>query len=141
MEEYDAKARFLNTFVQYVKWPGSAPRTVGVLGDDPFGGYLEKALRGKFKIIRSKRVEELKNCQVVFVSKSERGNVGDVIETLGGANVLTVGDSEGFARQGGVIGFTMQGENVRFEINKAAARRAGLNISSELLSRASRTYN
>ena len=98
-------------------------------------------LQGRLRIKRSKQPEELKTCQIVFVSKSERGNVNGIIASLGEANVLTVGDSDGFARQGGVIGFTMDGDKVRFEINSAAARRAGLVISSKLLQLASRVFN
>ena len=139
--EYDLKAAFLCNFAQFVKWPGGASGTIGILGDDPFGGKLEKALQGKLSIKRSRRPEDLKSCQIVFVSKSERGNVSGIIANLGEAHVLTVGDSDGFARQGGVIGFTMDGDKVRFEINTAAARRAGLVISSHLLKLASRVFS
>ena len=52
--------------------------------------------------------------------------------------MLTVGETDGFARQGGTIGFTMEGDRVRFEINTRAAQRAGLEISSRLLRLASR---
>ena len=141
MPEYDLKAAFLSNFAQFVKWPKGGSGTIGILGDDPFGGKLDKALRGKLSIRRSRRAEDLKDCQIVFVAKSERGNVGAIISSLGDANVLTVGDSDGFARQGGVIGFTMDGDKVRFEINSAAARRAGLVISSKLLQLASRVFN
>jgi hypothetical protein len=48
-------------------------------------------------------------------------------------SVLVVGESEGFARAGGVIGFTVEGGTVGFEVNRAAAERAGLTISSRLL--------
>lgn len=138
--EYDLKAAFLCNFVQFVKWSGGASSTVGILGDDPFEGKLQKALRGKLGIKRSRRPEDLKTCQIVFVSKSERGNVGAILSSLEGTNVLTVGDMDGFAKQGGVIGFTMDGDKVRFEINEGAARRAGLELSSRLLKLASRIY-
>ena len=141
VEEYDVKAAFLANFAQFVKWPGGSSGTIGILGDDPFGGKLQNALQGKLNIRHSKRPDDLKNCQIVFVSKSERGNVSAILSSLGEANVLTVGDSDGFAKQGGVIGFTMAGDKVRFEINTAAARRAGLVISSQLLKLASRIFS
>ncbi len=139
--EYDLKAAFLMNFVQFVKWPGGASATVGILGDDPFEGKLQKVLHGKLGIKRSRRPEELKNCQIIFISKSERGNVGAILSSLEGTNVLTVGDMEGFARQGGIIGFTMDGDRVRFEVNTSAARRSGLEISSRLLKLASRIFS
>jgi hypothetical protein len=48
--------------------------------------------------------------------------------------VLTVGESDGFTTNGGVIGFKLEGEKVRIEINTAAADRAKLHISAKLLS-------
>ena len=138
--EYDLKAAFLYKFLQFVKWPGGGSGIIGILGDDPFGGKLEKALQGRLSIKRSHKAEDLKNCQIVFVSKSERGNASGIIASLGDAKVLTVGESEGFARQGGVIGILMDGDQPRLEINTAAAGRAGLIISPQLLKLAGRLF-
>lgn len=136
--EYTAKAASLVLLPDYVKWPAPAgsPPTVGILGDDPFGGALDK-LNPK----RSKNIEDLKDCQIVFVANSERDNVGAILESLAGANVLTVGESEGFAKRGGVIGFVVEGNQVRFEINTGAARQAGLKLDLRLLKLAVRVFN
>jgi hypothetical protein len=137
--EYAVKAAFVAKFPQFVKWPSGAGSSimVGVLGDDPFGGALD----GLVKVKRSKRVEDLKGCQIIFIAKSERGNVGGILSGLAGTNILTVGESEGFAKQGGVIGFTLEGDKVRFEINTGAARRGGLAIDPRLLQLAVRVFN
>jgi len=136
--EYAVKAAFVAKFPQFVKWPsGAGSITVGVLGDDPFGGALD----GLVKVRRSKRVEDLKGCQIIFIARSEQGNIGEILSSLAGSNVLTVGESEGFAKQGGVIGFTREGDKVRFEINTGAARRGGLTIDSRLLQLAARVFN
>ena len=133
--EYVLKAGYIAKFPDFVKWPSpSSSVTVGILGDDPFGA----ALAGIMKVKRSKNVEDLKGCQIVFISKSERGNLAGIIAALAGANVMTVGDSDGFARQGGVLGFIMVGDKVRFEINTGAAKRAGIKIDTGLLSLASK---
>ena len=47
---------------------------------------------------------------------------------------MTVGESEGFAALGGIINLTVEGSTVHFEVNQRAAQRAGLKISSKLLS-------
>ena len=128
--EYDLKAGYIAKFPDFVKWPApSSPLTVGVLGDDPFGA----ALAGLMKVKRSKSVEDLKGCQIIFISKSERANLPGILAALAGINVLTVGDADGFARQGGVLGFVMVDGKVRFEINTGAAKRAGIKIDSGLL--------
>jgi len=51
--------------------------------------------------------------------------------------VLTISETAGFAKRGGMINFTLQDSKVRFEANVDAAKQAGLNISSRLLSLAS----
>jgi len=136
--EYTLKAGYLLKFPDFVKWPTSSGSiTVGILGDDPFGAALE----GSVKVKRSKRIDDLKGCQIVFISKSERGNLPGIVAALEGSNILTVGDSDGFARQGGILGFVMEGDKVRFEINAGAAKRAGLQISSRLLQLASRVFS
>lgn len=133
--EYDLKAGYLAKFPDFIKWPApGGPITVGILGEDPFGA----ALGGVMKVKRSKRVEDLKGCQIIFISKSEQGNVPGIIAALAGTNIMTVGDADGFVKQGGVLGFVMDGGRVRFEINTGAAKRAGLEISSRLLKLASK---
>ena len=47
--------------------------------------------------------------------------------------VEPVAEVPGFARSGGIINFTIKEDKVRFEINPAAAQRANLTISSQLL--------
>ena len=143
--EYQVKAIFLYNFAQFVTWPAAAfpdahmPIIIGILGDDPFGPFLEDAVRGEvidgrsLTIKRFKGVEEGLDCHMLFVSKSERGYVGQILATVQGKSILTVGETEAFTRQGGIINFFMADNKVRYEINVAAAKRAHLDISSKLL--------
>jgi hypothetical protein len=144
--EYQIKATFLFNFVQFVEWPKEAftssdtPICIGVLGEDPFGAALEDTVRGetvqnrKLIVQRSRRMESLKNCHLVFISKSETEQVPGILGALDPASVLTVSETQGFAQHGGIINLYLAGNKVRFEINPAAAHRKGLKISSELLS-------
>lgn len=136
--EYTVKAGFLALFPDYVKWPisGDGPISIGILGDDSFGGALDK-----LKPKRSKRIEDLKGCQMIFISKSEQARIAAILTSLEGTSVLTIGETEGFAKKGGGIGFVMEGDKVRFEINPAAARRAGLGFDLRLLRLAARVIN
>ena len=52
---------------------------------------------------------------------------------LQGKQVLTVGDTAGFARQGVCINFILVDGKLKFEINPKALARADLNMSSQLL--------
>lgn len=143
--EYEVKAAFLSNFTQFVKWPAKAfadpgaPFAIGIIGDDPFGSSLEKIVQGqsvagrKITIRRSRSPGDVRGCQIVFIAKSERGRIAELIAGLQGANILIVGETEQFTRQGGAIGFTMEGDKVRLEITSGNAQRAGLELSSRLL--------
>jgi hypothetical protein len=144
-QEYQIKAIFLFNFVQFVTWPATAfpgshtPITIGILGNDPFGPFLEEAVRGEvidgrsLTIKRFQVIGEVSDSQVLFVSKSEAGRLRQILAALQGTSILTVGEAEAFARQGGMINFIIVDNKVRYEINVEAAKRANLDISSKLL--------
>ena len=151
LTESKLQAAFLFNFAKFVEWPPAAfaatnsPLTIGILGDNPFGGDLEAIVRDKTinnRIIIIKpmhSVAEATNCQVLFISASAKDQIPEMISSLGTASILTVGDTDRFTESGGMINFVKKENKIRFEINDAAARRAGLKISSKLLSLASRT--
>lgn len=143
--EYQIKAVFLFNFLQFVEWPSAVfagaetPIRIGVLGEDPFGPALEEAVRGEtidgrpLIIRRSQRIEDIADCQLLFIGKSESRRMAEILSRLEGRPVLTVSEVGGFTRQGGIISFYPDGKKVRFEINPATARRCGLKLSSQLL--------
>ena len=144
--EYQVKAAFLYNFAKFVDWPGdafgntNAPLVIGVIGDDPFGGALDQAINGKtingrpLVVRRLRWGQDLRSCHIIFISSSERQRLPQIIQSLKGASVLTVGDMGQFNQQGGIINFILEANKVRFEINSSAAGQARLRISSKLLS-------
>lgn len=143
--EYQVKAVFLFNFAQFVEWPPSAfpdsaaPLIICVLGEDPFGSYLDETVRGEtvqghpLAIQRSRRVEEIRNCHILFVGRQEQERLGEILDTLKGRPALTVSDADGFARRGGMIRFMTDRNRIRLRINLEAARAANLTLSSKLL--------
>ena len=145
LTEYQAKAAFILNFANFVEWPPkvftgpSAPIVIGVLGEDPFEGALEQIIQGEtvngrtVALRRSRRVEDLKTCQVLFISQLEEKSFPHIFDSLKGASVLTIGDADRFAENGGIICLIKQENRIRFQINIQAAASAGLKISSKLL--------
>lgn len=143
--EYQLKAVFLFHFAQFVEFPNKAfpqtdtPLVIGVLGDDPFGTYLDEVVRGesannrRLTVERYRQPEEIKTCHILFISRSESERLEKIFAELKGRSVLTVGDMEGFAKRGGMIRFVQEKNKVRFRINIESAKAAGLTISSKLL--------
>jgi hypothetical protein len=149
--EYRVKAAYLLNFTRYVEWPtstaGDTTLSICVLGSDPFGKVLDATVAGRtaqgrtLQVRRVQTASQAGGCEVVFVSRETwRRNPGS-LKTLGSAGSLTVGESEQFARSGGVIGFVIRDETVRFVVNDAARDRAGLRISSRMLSLAAAIYD
>jgi hypothetical protein len=143
--EYQLKAVFLFNFAQFVDWPPKAfpdPQAalvIGVLGDDPFGSYLDETVRGEkvnnrpLLVQRYRRVAEIRTCQVLFISPSETDRLEQILTGLKGRNILTVGDSEDFALRGGMIQLVTEKNKIRMRINLEAVKSASLTISSKLL--------
>jgi hypothetical protein len=143
--EYQVKSVFLFYFTQFVSWPPEAfadpktPFVIGVLGDDPFGTDLESAVHGErvnerpIVVRHFVRVEEVDVCHILFISRSKAAELGRVLSLLKSRSVLTVSDIDGFSRAGGMIRFLTESGKVRLRINAAAAKAAGLVISSKLL--------
>jgi hypothetical protein len=143
--EYDLKAAFLFNFAKFVDWPPSAfageraPLTICVFGEDPFGPTLDEVVQGErvgersLLVQRPDSVDDLGECHVLFVCRSEKDRLGEVMAEVEGKPVLTVADTDGFLRAGGVINFVLEASKVRFLIDQEAAERSGLRISSKLM--------
>jgi hypothetical protein len=143
--EYQLKAVFLFHFAQFVEWPPDAfpeahtPLVIGVLGEDPFGAYLDETVSSEtvnnrsLVVHRYQRVEEIETCHVLFISRSEAGRLEKILASLKGRNILTVGDMAGFSVRGGMIRFLLDENKIRLRINLAAAKDANLVMSSKLL--------
>jgi hypothetical protein len=146
--EYLIKAGFIYNFAKFVEWPAAtfsqpdSPIIIGVLGADPFGSVLDRIVEDKkigprgFVVKRykwGKDLKDLKDCKILFVSASEKVHVDEILQSVKGQPILTVGETPGFAERGGMIRFTLEENRVRFEVNVDAAHQADLNISSRLL--------
>jgi hypothetical protein len=143
--EYQVKAGYLFKFAQFAEWPArafgdpKAPFVIGVLGEDPFGSYLDDFVNGEkigqhpLVVRRFREVGEVSGCHILFVSRSEAGRVENIIETLKQQSLLTISDIEGFARLGGMVRFVMENRTVRLRVNYEAAKTRGVTISSKIL--------
>jgi len=142
--EYLVKAAFLYNFAKFVEWPNEAfsrpddPIVLYILGDDPFDAAIEtisgKVIRGrelKVKVISN--IEKIDKCHILFICRSEKDHLKQLLDIMKKAGTLTVADINGFADKGGIVNFIKSGNKVKFEINLDAAKDAGLNISSKLL--------
>jgi hypothetical protein len=143
--EYALKAVFLFQCTHFIEWPSESfrdsesPFVIGILGQDPFSRNLEEAVRGESVEGRSiviehySTVDQIKNCQILFISSTEENRVGDTLSSLRSRSILTVSDLNDFTAQGGMVQLDVVRNKLQVKINLNVTKSAGLTISSKLL--------
>lgn len=137
----EIKATLLFKFVPFVRWPKKARAeafTFLIVGEDPFGEaldhYQEQLVGGRpLKIVRISEPTALPECDMLFISGSVAPNLETLLADIRYKPVLTVSDQPGWGQRGVMINFFESEETVRFEINTATSRAAGLKIGAQLL--------
>jgi hypothetical protein len=146
--EDEIEAAFIYRFADFVAWPrhalGHSAFTIAVLDDELVASDLERMLPAgdlKGRRVRIRRItsmDQLGDAQILFIGESDASMLKRRLARLAGRHVLVVTSQPGGLRDGSTINFLLLHRHVRFEISLAAARRAGLNISADLLSVATR---
>lgn len=143
--EYEVEAAYLYDFSLFVQWPPADGRDkqggfeVCVLGADPFGRVLDTILAGQMAAVRNvfaRRItapEQAAGCRILFISSSEDTILKEVLASMSSTSVLTVSDMPHFVDRGGMIEFVSAKSRIRFKINLAAAQKAHLVLSSQLV--------
>jgi len=145
--EAEVKAAYLFNFGKFVRWvrPAGEAFPICIYGKDPFAGLLEATVSGEKidgKPVVARRItspQEAASCRVLFIGRADPDQVKKLMESAG-QGVLTVSDTQDFLKQGGMIEFVNDQNRIRFEVNLAAADKAGLTLSSELLKVASAVH-
>lgn len=143
--EYALKSVFLYNFCRFIEWPDSAftspnePLIIGIVGEDPFGALLKKAVEGETYHGRPIQIEhyrgsrDIKHCHLLFVGRAETAHLDVILEALGSKSVVTVGETEDFLDHGGMIALPAERNRVLLRVNAPALRAANLDVSSKLL--------
>jgi len=145
VEEYSVKAAFILNFIKFTNWPTASFANA----DDPYQLCImgNNAMVDQFKTINGKKIENrplqvtqllssegCRPCDIIFISRDTPRSVSDkIISNVKGTSVLTIGETKGFAKLGGVINFFSKDDRLYFEINPRAAKEQGISLSSRLL--------
>jgi hypothetical protein len=139
------KAAFLYKFSGYVEWPAAAfphpetPVTIGIADDEPLAAELASMVAGRTSAGRPISVVQLdpgdrpERLHILFIAQSEAPRIRSWVESLRGAPVLVVTESERALSEGSMVNFVLSGGRVRFEISVPNAEQNGLRLSSGLL--------
>lgn len=150
VEEAELKAAFVLRLAGFVDWPEKAfagpasPLVVQVAGAPGLAAELERMAASQR--IHGRAVEVRRGsapgpgAHVVFLGSGAAASVPGIVRDTAALPVLTMSDLPGFARRGGIFELVRDGARIRFEVNEAHARRAGLRVSAQVLRLASAVH-
>ncbi len=141
--EHAVKAGFVFNFIKFTQWPAggdaaNAPLRLCSTGPQALQGQLAP-LQGRvvgsrvLEIVPGAVAANVRQCDVLFLAEGDAERLGTLLNGLGHAPVLTVGDLPGFVQAGGMIGLRIEASRVRFDVNLAAAQRSGLVLNSQMV--------
>lgn len=144
LSEYDVEAAYLHDFGKFVSWPADAQNSsptfdICILGQDPFGGTLDKLIAGDQihgKPIQKRMIgspAEAAGCAIVYIADQKAADLPRILDGFNNQEALLVSGIPRFAQNGGMIQFVLEGDRVRFAVNLDAAAKRRLTMSSELL--------
>lgn len=145
--EGEVKAVFLFNLTKFIVWPAEVDDgaktqfSIAILGTDPFGRHLDRVIlnetfKGRRIAIRYYQKQQEVDWQeidLLFIGAEMLGNLSDIRLAARRSGVLTVGDTTGFCRAGGMVNLLTVDNRVKIEINLAEAKNSDFAVSSQLL--------
>jgi hypothetical protein len=143
LAESEVKAMFVYNFLKFVEWPATPGAAdafiVVIIGDGATADATERFLESKtigvrpVVVRRGRWDQSLAGTQAALIVERDGKKLRRVLDEAATAGVLTIGEGESFASNGGVIALLVEDRRVRFDVDTSAAHSAGLRISSKLL--------
>lgn len=136
------KSIWLEKFSKFIEWPTDDSLeyfTIAILGKGDINEYLVDIYQNrkiKDKPVRIRQIEDidsLEDCNILFVNEDKEKELDKVIDKVREKPILTIGDTQGFAKKGVIINFYLEQNKVRFELNISAAKSSGLDVDFRLL--------
>lgn len=139
--EDQVKAVFLYNFLKYITWPdqatgSSAPLRICVPANPPFFSLVRTVVAGEvvagrpLAAVAPAGLDDVRQCHLLYVGNSTSPDARSWVTAARGTPAVTVGDGPA---PNVAIAFVRDQERLRFDIDRAAAGRHGVAISSKLL--------
>jgi len=145
ISEFEAKSAFILKITNFIEWPEeviehSSEFTILIYGDSPLNKILASDIKKSDLKIKNKKVivkgitdiREIKDCQILFISSSEKYELRKILKAIEKSPILTMGDTEGFDQWGIMINIFIK-NSIQFNVNKKFADLSDIYISSKLL--------
>ena len=135
------RSAMIYNFCKFVQWPENTPGdsiVLGVIGDKDqapdFSSIMGKNVGSIPIAVRVvKTSEDLRDCQLVYIADNQKERFGETLAVAQAESILTISDIDGFCSDGGIIQLVERRGKLRFFINRKAADKSQLLLSSQLL--------
>lgn len=137
------RAAYLFNILKYVNWPSSQTEIrVALIADERtssvfFNVTNQKTIAGKeIRVFKSPSDAEIDSADVIYVQQGSPANSHRVLERLARREnraVLTIGETEQFLKEGGMISLSRSLDQIQLEVNLDETQGSPLRLSSGLL--------
>lgn len=141
-QEYVVKAKYLVNIPLFASLPESAGHcasfTICIIGHTPVVDAL-KAIQARQinnQPLEIKTISEISHtgcCKVLFIAASEQYRLQQLLPEANRQGILTVSDIRDFAKYGGMVSLVNANNRISYDLNLAAARKARISFSAQLL--------
>ncbi|CCK74518.1 MAG: YfiR family protein [Oleispira antarctica] len=150
LKEETLKVNYLLQLTKFIHWPNTLiqrmPLKLCLFENTPAKDiwqkiHLQRSQGHEIQLSYINQNNSLSECDILFIHKLiPNSMIQKNYYSLVSNSVLTIGEREDFAKDGGVIEFTLTDKHVDIKINLKTAIEAGLSINANLIEIASNVY-
>lgn len=148
VDEYRLKAEWIYTLIPYMKWVGKSHKSINVctIGQESVNNRLKDVITEEERsarksgdkytplhLLRKSAASDFDDCQVLYISLSEQGNLPNLLKRIENKHILTISSIPNFASKGGVVELAISHDNLIIRVSESAAAKAKIHIDSDLL--------
>jgi hypothetical protein len=140
-QEEKFKALFIYNFTKYIEWPANTGNefNIAVIGNTLLVNELTTIASKKtvgsnsIKVISVKSSAEIKDCQIIFISKNSMDELPKLIEQGKNNGTLIITEVPKSCSQGAGVNFVLNNGSIKFEISRTNIESSKLKVSQGLL--------
>jgi len=139
--EYDKKALYIYNIPNYIFWPTTVKTDkflIGIIGESKMNSALGAFIYGKNIRHLPSFVEPYspapgKFYHMVFISEGKQKEFQKIKKELKDQPVLLLVENQSLEKMGAHVSFYVEGEKIKFNINKKLIEKSGMNVSDQLI--------
>ena len=132
------QALIMYNFTKLLDWPDkSGDFVINVIGNVDLAKELKEFTTNKKAggvqniIVKKVLINELLDCQILYIGSSESSNLDKIIEITGDNNTLLVTEKNGLTVKGACISFVKINGNWKYQYSELNIKSKGLKVSSD----------